>query len=80
MASILERRTRDGQLRFTALVRLNGYPTRSETFSTRRKAERWAITVEPDMIEGRHSRNVEARRRTLEDAIDRYSSLCAVRR
>jgi hypothetical protein len=29
-------------------------------------------TVEAEMIEGRHFRNVEARRRTLAEAIDRY--------
>jgi hypothetical protein len=31
---------------------------------TRRQAERWAKTVEAEMIEGRHFRSVEARRRT----------------
>ncbi len=35
-------------------------------------AERWAKTIEADMIEGRHFRGVEARRRTLAEAIDRY--------
>jgi integrase len=36
-------------------------------------AERWAKTVEAEMIEGKHFKSVEARRRTLAEAIDRYS-------
>jgi integrase len=51
---------------------MTGFPARSATFSTRRKAERWAKTIEAEMIEGRHFRNAEARRRSLGDTIDRY--------
>jgi len=51
---------------------MNGFPTRTASFPTRRMAERWAKTIEADMIEGRHFRSVEARRRTLGEAIDRY--------
>jgi len=36
-------------------------------------AERWAKTVEAEMIEGKHFKNLEARRRTLAEAIDRYT-------
>jgi hypothetical protein len=39
---------------------------------TRRLAERWATTIEADMIEGKHFRSVEARRRKVADAIVRY--------
>jgi integrase len=51
---------------------MSGYPARTASFTTRRAAERWAKTVEADMIEGKHFRSVEARRRTLSEAIDRY--------
>jgi integrase len=67
MASI---RQRDG--RFHVQIRMSGFPSRTETFATRRLAERWAKTIEAEMIEGRHFRHVEARRRTLAEAIDRY--------
>jgi hypothetical protein len=53
-------------------VRTAGYPTRTASFPTRRAAERWAKTVEAEMIEGKHFRSVEARRRTLAEAIARY--------
>jgi integrase len=49
-----------------------GYPARSASFRTRRDAERWAKTVEAEMIEGRHFRNAEARRRSVGAAIERY--------
>jgi hypothetical protein len=51
---------------------MSGFPTRTASFPTRRMAERWAKTIEGDMIEGRHFRSVEARRRTLGETIDRY--------
>ena len=51
---------------------MSGFPARTASFPTRRQAERWAKTIEADMIEGKHFRNVEARRRTLAEAIDRY--------
>lgn len=58
--------------RFHVQVRMNGFPSRTASFPTRRQAERWAKTVEAEMIEGKHFRSVEARRRTLGEAIDRY--------
>jgi integrase len=63
-------RERAGQ--FQVQVRMSGFPTRTASFPTRRMAERWAKTIEADMIEGRHFRSVEARRRTLGETIDRY--------
>jgi integrase len=72
VATIRERKTKDKHSIFHVQVRMTGYPARTASFPTRRQAERWAKTVEADMIEGRHFRNVEARRRTLADAIDRY--------
>jgi integrase len=58
--------------KFHVQVRMSGFPARTASFPTRRQAERWAKTVEAEMIEGKHFRSVEARRRTLSDAIDRY--------
>jgi integrase len=83
VASIRERtktkriRTKDGETFktvpvFHVQVRLTGFPARTASFPTRRAAERWATTIEADMIEGKHFRGVEARRRTLREAIDRY--------
>jgi integrase len=49
-----------------------GFPARTATFKTLRQAERWARKIETDMDEGKHFRSVEARRRTLAEAVQRY--------
>ena len=51
---------------------MTGFPSRSASFRTKRDAERWAKKIEAEMIEGKHFRSAEARRRTLGEAIDRY--------
>jgi integrase len=58
--------------RYHVQVRLHGFPARTGSFKTERLAKRWATTIEAEMIEGRAFRNVEARRRSFADAIDRY--------
>ncbi len=72
MATIRERAKVDGTRAFHVQVRMAGFPARTASFPTKRQAERWAKTIEAEMIEGRHFRSVEARRRTLAEAIDRY--------
>jgi integrase len=72
VATIRERAKADGSPVFHVQVRQHGFPARTASFPTRRQAERWAKTIEAEMIEGRHFRHVEARRRTLAEAIDRY--------
>jgi integrase len=72
MPTIRERLAADGKKAFHVQVRMNGFPSRTASFPTRRAAERWAKTIEAEMIEGRHFRTAEARRRTVAQAIDRY--------
>lgn len=72
MAAIRERKKADGSAVFHVQVRQSGFPSRTASFPTRRLAERWAKTIEAEMIEGRHFRTVESRRRTIGEAIDRY--------
>jgi hypothetical protein len=65
VAAIRERIRNDGTRVFNVQVQIQGYPSRSASFRTRRDAERWAKTIEAQMIEGRHFRIAEARRRSL---------------
>ncbi len=58
--------------RYHVQVRISGFPARTASFKSKRLAERWATTIEASMIEGKHFRGVEARRRTLGEAITRY--------
>lgn len=73
MAAIRERKKSDGTSVFHVQVRQAGFPARTASFPTRRLAERWAKTVEAEMIEGRHFRTTESRRRSVAAAIDRYT-------
>jgi integrase len=75
VASIRERsKKQNGRtvIVFHVQVRMRGFPSRTASFSSKREAERWAKTIEAEMIEGKHFRSSEARRRTLDAAIDRY--------
>lgn len=74
MPTIRERRKADGSTSFHVQVRQSGFPARTASFPTRRQAERWSKTIEAEMIEGRHFRTAEARRRTVSDAITRYTA------
>ncbi len=72
MATFRERKRDDGTVIFNVQVRQAGFPSRTASFPTRRQAERWAKVTEASMIEGKHFRNVESRRRTFAEAADKY--------
>lgn len=72
MAAIRERKKADGSVVFHVQVRMSGFPARTASFPTKRQAERWGKTIEAEMIEGRHFRTAESRRRTVAQTIDRY--------
>lgn len=67
MATIRERVKANGTRIFHVQVRMTGFPARTASFPTRRQAERWAKTIEADMIEGKHFRSAEARRLATRD-------------
>lgn len=60
--------------KFQVQVRMPGFPSRTETFPTRRLAERWGKTVEAEMIEGKHFRGTSSRRRSVAEAIDKFAA------
>src|SRR5438552_294887 len=72
MATIRQRTKADGTTVFHVQVRVTGFPARTASFRSRSAAKKWATTVEAEMIEGKHFRSTEARRRSVADAIDRY--------
>ena len=73
MASI-EKRTSEstGKVSYRALVRLKGYPPQSGTFSRKTDASKWVQDTESAIREGRYFKKSEARKRTLQQLIDRY--------
>lgn len=72
MATYRTRTGKDGTTSVHTMVRLAGYPTRTATLPNMRDAKRWAATVEAEMVEGRHFKGTEGRKRTLGEAITKY--------
>ncbi len=72
MAAIRERRKADGTTVYHVQIRMTGFPARTASFRSKALAKKWATTVEAEMIEGKHFRSTESRRRSVADAIDRY--------
>ncbi len=71
MATI-ERRVRGGVVRFRVKVRLRGHPPADATFDRITDAKRWAAETETAIRAGRWFNQVEARRITLNELLDRY--------
>lgn len=72
MATIQERRTESGDLRYRVLVRLKGAPTQTATFARLADARRWAQKTETAIREDRYFETSEARKHTVAELIDRY--------
>jgi integrase len=72
MATFRTRTAKDGTTSIHTMVRIAGYPTRTASFPTKREAQKWAATVEAEMIEGRHFKDAAGRKRTIGEAIDRF--------
>lgn len=72
MARIKERTAKDGTSRYTAEIRLKGYPTTSETFKRLTDAKKWIQDTESDMRNNRFFKVHEAKKHTVADMIDRY--------
>lgn len=72
MATIRERKTDKGDTRYQAQVRLKGFPAQNATFNRKTDAKRWIQQTEAAIREGRHFKTTEAKKRTLEELIERY--------
>ena len=73
MASILERKGKDGKTVWQAQVRRKGYPSQIRTFDRKTDAKKWARKVEHEIDEGSWRNVKEASNITLAQAIDRYT-------
>lgn len=71
MATIQQRKTKDGSTSYRVQVRLRGYPPATATFTRKGDARAWAATTESAMRDGRHFPDHEAKRRTLAELVDR---------
>lgn len=72
MANIEKRTTKDGKTSYRVKVRLKGFPVQHATFERLTDARKWAQNTESAIREGRYFKTSEAKRRTLNELIDRY--------
>ena len=72
MATFVTRTTADGAKRIKAMVRRKNSKPATQTFSSRREAEAWALQVEGAIVARQQSPHVEAMRHTAAEAIERY--------
>jgi integrase len=74
MGAIRESKKKDGAVTYHAEVRLKGYPPQRESFRTRTLAKKWIQDTESSIRDGRHFRIAEAKKHTVKDLIDRFTS------
>lgn len=72
MATIEERKTKDGKTSYRVRIRLKGFPQQTETFERKTDARRWIQQTESAIREGRYFRTVESKKHTLSELINRY--------
>lgn len=72
MASIQQRRTKAGKLRYQVFIRIRGKRPLIKTFATLGKARAWAAKEESALRFSRDFKVPDGDRVTLEDAIDRF--------
>ncbi len=73
MATIDERKSEDGKKSFRVRVRLKGARMEVKSFRRLTDARKWAQDTESAIREGRYLKNVESRKRTIAEALERYS-------
>lgn len=72
MASIEKRTTDEGKVTYRVKIRLKGHPLQTASFDRLTDAKKWSQHTEAAIREGRHFKTSEAKKYTLEDAIERY--------
>ena len=72
MASYMERKTKDGQVTHTALVRVKGYPRQTATFSRKTDAKLWAQQTESSIRSGKYFSQAEAKKHNFSELVERY--------
>ena len=74
MATIEKRLAKNSATSWRAKIRLKGHQSLSASFARLTDAKKWVTQTESSIQEGRYFKYAESKRRTLGDAIDRYSN------
>lgn len=72
MATINKHVDMEGKTTYRVRVRMKGHPMQTATFKRLTDAKKWGGATEEAIREGRYFNKVEAKKRTLNELIDRY--------
>lgn len=72
MATIEKRTNNKQEITYRVKIRLKGQPIQTATFERITDARRWVQQTEAAMREGRYFKTSEAKKHTLNEAVDRY--------
>lgn len=72
MATITERKSKNGKIKYLVRVRVKGYQLETATFDNKTLAKNWANAIESDMRRGKYKSEAQAKRHTLNELIDKY--------
>lgn len=72
MATIQERKGREGKTVYRVQIRIKGTPIQRATSERKTDAKLWAQQTEADIRTGRHFKSTEAKKHTFAELIDRY--------
>ena len=72
MATIEARRTKSGETRYRARVRLKGQPDLTATFPKKTYALKWATRIEAELFSGKAIPNTKNQQYTIDEALDIY--------
>jgi integrase len=73
MATIQERKGKDGKPAHRVSIRLKGHPAVSATFARKTDAKKWAARTEEEIKDGRYFKSAEAKKHTISDMIKRFT-------
>ena len=72
MHDIQKRYKKNGEVSYTARIRVSGYPTMTATFQKKQQAQLWIQDNESKMKLGKHIQPSESKKHTLSELINRY--------
>jgi integrase len=72
MATIQERKSSNGKIRYRVQIRLRGEKPVSQDFERKTDAKNWAQKIESDIKDGKYFKTAEAKKHTVGEMIDRY--------
>ena len=72
MATIIQRKSKNGKLTYRVRIRRKGSVSQTATFPSLKEAKKYAQITEGAMLEGRHFPSHDSKKYTLGEIIDRY--------